>query len=553
MLSLLIIGAVTLTFAQDIKPEKLQEMIQGCILKAYNSSVYLADYDTVAKRTTGSRFSGVVVSKDGIILTAAHVGMPGKVYQVIFPDGKEHIAMGLGRIQRLDVAVLKINKPGNWTFAEMGWSSSLKVNEPCVSIACPGSFTPQRKVVRFGYVADLLDSRKRMIRTTCLMEPGDSGGPVFDLYGRVIGLHSSISLGLESNFEIPVDDFRKYWSALMKAENYTTLPKEEAIPADPLKQNRVASSKLNSTELMLAEQEAKLDDFTIPLFSVLDTGKAVGTLVKLVNPKQKSKKTYIISKNSIFPGEVTALMPNGKSNKLSVVHRDERRDLILLEPSKKIKNGLSIAAVAKKNFTMDDMGKILISPNPKDEGEISVLGTLEFDLPGLYSNGFLGSALEVKDNRNLISSIQQKSPASEAGLKIGDEVLSINNVKILSPEQFVKEIQKNKPNDKINFAFKRDGIENKIDIMLAKRPYVASTHIAERFTDGKSERRDGFKNAFVHDSKLKPNECGGPVFDLSGRFIGLNMARYSRTSSIAVSASEVIDFVEEAIKNQINN
>ena len=544
----LLAGSLTFVSAQELKPEQLQQRIQSTIVKSYASSVYLNDYDTVAKRKIGSRFSGVVVSKDGIILTAAHVGKPGKVYLVVFPDGKEHIAVGLGRIQSFDAAVLKINQPGNWHFAEMGWSSSLKVNEPCVSIAYPASFTPQQPVIRFGYVADVSDGRRNMIRTTCLMEPGDSGGPVFDLYGRVIGLHSNINLGLESNFEIPVDVFRKYWSALMKAEDYTALPPEDPMPADPLAADKVSYAKINSVELMLAEKESKLDDATIQLYSVADTSKAVGTMVSL----KEQNKTYIISKNSLLPGEVKGVLANGKIKTLKVVYRDDAKDLVLLELGKKNKSAIDFSAESKA-FASTDMGKILISPHPENEGEISVLGTLEFDLPGLYNSGFLGTAVEVKDNRTVISNVQEKSPASEAGVKIGDELLRINNVAITSPEQFLQEIRKNKPKDKVHFIFKREGVENGIDIILGKRPSATSNHPAERFTDGKSDRRDGFNHAFVHDSKLKPAECGGPIFDLQGNFIGINMARYSRTSSIAVSADEAKDFLQQALHHTATN
>ena len=545
LMHLLLVGVAM--YAQETKPEQLQQLLQSAIAKSYNASVFLADYDTVAKRTNGSRFSGVVVSRDGIILTAAHVGRPGKVYQVIFPDGKQHIAIGLGRIQRFDAAVLKINKPGSWSFAEMGWSSSLKINEPCVSIACPASFTPQKTVIRFGYVADFLDARRKMIRTTCLMEPGDSGGPVFDLHGRVIGLHSSINLGLESNFEIPVDVFRKYWSALMKAEDYAVLPAEDSIPSDPLSAHKISFDRLNGVELMLAEKESKLDDATIQLSSVPDSGRAIGTLITLADLKKKSNKTYIISKSSLLPGDVVAQLANGKIKQLRIMYRDGKKDLVLLEMNKKSRKAIVISPLPKTSFSFSEMGKILISPDPANEGEISVLGTLDFDLPGLYSAGYLGSGLELKDNRALISMVQENSPASKAGLKIGDEVLSVNKVAISNPEQFVKEIQKNKPKDIIHFVYKRNGAEYSTDIALANRPYITSGHIAERFTDGKSDRRDGFKNAFVHDGKLKPAECGGPIFDIEGNFIGINMARYSRTSSIAVSAVEIADFLQQAL------
>ena len=550
LMNLLVAGSFTWLFAQEVKPEQLEEMVQSTITRSYASSVFLADYDTLAKRTTGSRFSGVVVSKDGIILTAAHVGRPGKVYQVIFPNGEQQIAIGLGRIQQLDAAVLKINKPGNWPFAEMGWSSSLKVNEPCVSIACPGSFAPRKTVIRFGYVADLLDSRRRMIRTTCLMEPGDSGGPVFDLYGRVIGLHSSITLGLESNFEIPIDVFRRYWSALMKTEDYKTLPAEDPIPADPLADKRISYGKINSLERMLAEKESKLDQFTIQLSSVNDTSKAVGTLIKFSGLKGRPKKTYIISKSSLLPDQAMAILADGKTEQLKVIYRDDKKDLVLLEMGKIIKSGVDLSIRSNDTLATDDLGKILISPHPQNDGEISVLGTLRFNLPGLYSAGYLGSRLELKEDRIQVSMVQDKSPASAAGLKVGDEVLRVNDVAISSPEHFAKEIQKNKPHDKIQVAFKRDGQENNIDITLAKRPAITINHVAERFTDGKSDRRDGFQHAFIHDGKLKPEECGGPLFDLEGNFIGINMARYSRTSSIAISVEEVIDFVQAALQDR---
>ena len=182
------------------------------------------------------------------------------------------------------------------------------------------------------------------------MEPGDSGGPVFDLYGRVIGLHSNIKLELESNFEIPVDVFRRYWSALMKAEDYTTLPPEDPMPADPLAADKVSYAKINSVELMLAEKESKLDDATIQLYSVADTSKAVGTMVSL----KEQNKTYIISKNSLLPGEVKGVLANGKIETLKVIYRDDAKDLVLLELGKKNKSAIDFSAESKA-FASTDM------------------------------------------------------------------------------------------------------------------------------------------------------------------------------------------------------
>jgi S1-C subfamily serine protease len=54
----------------------------------------------------------------------------------------------------------------------------------------------------------------------------------------------------------------------------------------------------------------------------------------------------------------------------------------------------------------------------------------------------------------------------------------------------------------------------------------------------------------LHDSKIKPSECGGPVFDQNGKFYGINIARFSRTSSIAVPAKLVLEFLKPVFQTR---
>ena len=61
----------------------------------------------------------------------------------------------------------------------------------------------------------------------------------------------------------------------------------------------------------------------------------------------------------------------------------------------------------------------------------------------------------------------------------------------------------------------------------------------------KSGRRDGFSRVILHDANLQPEKCGGPVFDLSGNFIGMNIARNSRVRSYALPTAIVKEFVDE--------
>jgi serine protease Do len=50
---------------------------------------------------------------------------------------------------------------------------------------------------------------------------------------------------------------------------------------------------------------------------------------------------------------------------------------------------------------------------------------------------------------------------------------------------------------------------------------------------------DGFKKLFAHDANIKSDECGGPVFDAEGNFYGINIARFSRTTTLAIPADVI--------------
>ena len=83
-------------------------------------------------------------------------------------------------------------------------------------------------------------------------------------------------------------------------------------------------------------------------------------------------------------------------------------------------------------------------------------------------------------------------------------------------------------------------------IQLIKRPYrEIKRHAADFLVGGKSERRTGFKSAFTHDATIQQKECGGPVFDMQGNFVALNIAKHSRAQIYAVPADVVRAFVEE--------
>jgi serine protease Do len=178
---------------------------------------------TVGIHIGGASGSGIIVSEDGYVLTAGHVsGDPGSKLTVILPDGKEVKGKSLGHNLGMDSGMIKITEDRKWPFVELGSSAKLKQGQWCLTLGHPNGYKQGRPpVLRLGRI---LDTDKRIIRTDCTLVGGDSGGPLFDLEGKVIAIHSSIGGPITANQHVPVDTFRDTWDRLAAAEEWDGVP-----------------------------------------------------------------------------------------------------------------------------------------------------------------------------------------------------------------------------------------------------------------------------------------------------------------------------------------
>jgi serine protease Do len=167
--------------------------------------------------------SGVIVSKDGLVLTAAHVveaagsGDQKKDVAVILPDGTEVKGKVLGLDLNRDAAMVQLEGDREWPFAEPAPADSVEKGEWCIAMGHPGGFDINRVApVRVGRLWQ--DNEKAFYHSDNTVSGGDSGGPLFDLDGRVIGIHSNISRGLEENRHVPIGVFLKDWDRLKNGD-----------------------------------------------------------------------------------------------------------------------------------------------------------------------------------------------------------------------------------------------------------------------------------------------------------------------------------------------
>jgi serine protease Do len=196
-------------------PENREDLL--AIQNAVTSALPNASAATVAIEITEGSGTGVIVSPDGLILTAAHVsGAPGKKVEVIMQDGKRMNAVTLGLDSESDAAMVRITDPGTWPFVEIDKSKSYKLGDWVFALGHSGGFDKQRGLVlRPGRIVRIAD---QSLQSDCILIGGDSGGPLFDLAGRLIAIHSRVGPQLVVNMHVGIGAFQEKWDALLNSE-----------------------------------------------------------------------------------------------------------------------------------------------------------------------------------------------------------------------------------------------------------------------------------------------------------------------------------------------
>lgn len=195
---------------------KLQSKVGSVAEKSMAATIALVS------EKTGSSGSAVIVSKDGLILTAAHVIQGIEEVDVYFADGKKWRAKVLGANYSKDIGMAKMLDSGPWPYVELGESKPLEAGDWVVALGHSAGFDPARTPpVRFGRV--MSDGPGNFFTTDCTLIGGDSGGPLFDLDAKLVGVNSSIGWSWKNNNHAGIDGFREDWDRLLAGEAWGTL------------------------------------------------------------------------------------------------------------------------------------------------------------------------------------------------------------------------------------------------------------------------------------------------------------------------------------------
>lgn len=338
--------------------------------------------------------SGFIVSADGLILTNAHVVDGAQEVNVKLTDRREFKAKVLGVDKQSDVAVLRISAK-NLPVVQVGNPAGTKVGEPVLAIGSPYGF---ENTVTAGIVSAKSrslpdDTYVPFIQTDVAVNPGNSGGPLFNQRGEVIGINSQIysqTGGYQGlSFAIPID-------VAMKVE-----------------QQLVATGKVTRGRLGIAVQEVDqslAESFKLP--------KPEGALVNSVEQGGPAAKAGLqpgdvilqigdarIDRSGDLPEQVAEIKP-GTTVPLHIIRQGKPTTLsVTVGAAKDMK-------VASNEKAAPDQGRLGLAVRPLQPEEKRQSG-----LPG---------GLVVMD---------VGGPSAKVGIQPGDVILSLNGTPVSSVQE----------------------------------------------------------------------------------------------------------------------
>lgn len=203
-------------------PEGAREL-QDRVGKLYNPLVE-ATVAIFADGVNGAG-SGVIISADGLVMTAAHVlGKPGTRLHFLLADGSVATGVALGVDHNTDSGLAHLDGAGPFPFRPAAKTGDYAEGDWVLATGHPGGPVIGRpaplrlgRVIKAGKTSGFDDP----IITDCTVISGDSGGPLFNLDGEVIGINSNISFPWSNNQHVPIDAFLGCWQELLNGKSGT--------------------------------------------------------------------------------------------------------------------------------------------------------------------------------------------------------------------------------------------------------------------------------------------------------------------------------------------
>ena len=261
--------------------------------------------------------------------------------------------------------------------------------------------------------------------------------------------------------------------------------------------------------------------------------QAIGTIVDADGfILTKASQVDLVTLNG-EPAPLVCKLANNDQHEAKIVSINKDYDLALLK--------INVQRLDPIKFSLQEdpaVGAILassyISNKPLGIGVMSAASrTIKQSRP------MIGVQLSDISEGAMVESVVSGSAAEKAKLKNSDVIVKIDKKPIKDTQALIRTVQQYRPGDIIRLLVNRG--EEQLELLCTLGEYSSgpnqARHEFQNHLGGKlSDRRSGFPTVIQHDTFLQPEDCGGPLVDLDGNAVGINIARAGRVASYAIPA-----------------
>lgn len=312
-------------------------------------------------------------------------------------------------------------------------------------------------------------------------------------------------------------------------------PSYSSYPASKL--GREASQRVNSSLLRVFRQATGNSWKSAVRITVEGDQIALGTVV--------DPDGWIITKASQLPatGDVGVRLWDYRELPAEVVRTSEDLDIALLRVSAKN------LPTSSWSYQIPVRGNWLATVDAKQTP--SAIGVVSTGVQRINrSDSVLGVELTSSADGARVTRVLRGTGAYDAGLRVDDSIFEVNGIEVFDLSTFRRGISGLRGGDVVNLKVQRGNKKYAVDALLMDLTEELLDETEMEVNGFVSARATGFDRVFLHDTVLMPNQCGGPLVNLNGDVVGINIARAGRVTSYAIPADilkPVVDtLIEEA-------